>query len=144
MEKGNTMGCPGVHCDGCGKGSISTGAVALVIGAIVIATHKTAIEHGVGEAVQATLIIVTAVIGMAILSSIAVIAYVVRSHRRDKLMLSQRLRDRNTQLNGIPNGKVISAEVIRPKAIASSRKPWPSYVQDDAQTIEIRNRIVND
>src|ERR1035441_745171 len=138
------MECPGGHCDGCGKGSISAGAVALVIGGIVIATHKTAIEHGVGEVVQATLIIVTAVIGMAILSSIAVITYVIHSRKRDKLMLSQRLRDRNMQLNGIPNGKVISAEVIRPKAIASSRKPWPSYVQDDAQTVEIRNRIVND
>jgi hypothetical protein len=74
--------CPGLHCDGCGKGKITIGAggITTLAGIIYYETHKQQVNQGADELLHALEIAVVVTI-IAVITVVAVVA-AIRIRRR--------------------------------------------------------------
>lgn len=77
------MGCPGLHCDGCGSGGPTAGAViALIILGVLAAAHRT-IEHAALDVLHFIEIAAIVVGGLGVTASvIAMTVLTVRIRQR--------------------------------------------------------------
>jgi hypothetical protein len=78
--------CPGLHCDGCGKGGgITAGAVVTIIAFIIVIANGRAIGHAasdVGHVIVTGLMIMAACTGLAAITTGAVLAVRLRVRAR--------------------------------------------------------------
>jgi hypothetical protein len=79
----SSRNCPGLHCDHCGKGGISAGAILVIIGIGLAVADSHAIGHAITEAVQIAAIILAALAGLAITSAaVAAVIWIRRAAAR--------------------------------------------------------------
>jgi hypothetical protein len=79
------MNCPGLHCDGCGKGgiAISGGAVLAVLAAGAVLAARRAIERTIAEVIQvAEITLISVVVAASITAIAAGTVLAVRARRR--------------------------------------------------------------
>jgi hypothetical protein len=84
------MGCPGLHCDGCGSGGPTAGAViALIVLGVLAAAHR-AIEHAAIDVLHFIEIALIVIAGLGLTASVVamtVLTFRIRGRRRSRAAL---------------------------------------------------------
>jgi hypothetical protein len=79
------MSCPGLHCDGCGKGkvTITAGGVLTLAGSIFYLTHKQTVDHAADDFFEWLFITLIVLLVAAVITAATVIAikFRARQHR---------------------------------------------------------------
>jgi hypothetical protein len=76
------MSCPGLHCDGCGKGSIGVGGAAVIAGTIFYLANRQQVNHDVDDVIHVILITVLVLMIAGAITAATFIYIKVRAWQR--------------------------------------------------------------